>query len=139
MRSVLLGFAAASLAAVTVAAAPAEAQRWSDPNFIAAASVTVHRGGPSIPDSGGFVRPRAPGDFGRDHRGRHRRDRGFDDGFFAGSWGYYDYEDRTFDPEGYNDWWHERPWRAYPAWVQHNQGCSPDRMWWGGGSWRCSW
>ena len=37
--------------------------------------------------------------------------------------------------DSFNDWWHERPWRAYPAWVRNNQRC--ERLWWSGGGWRC--
>ena len=80
-------------------------------------------------------------DFGRfGHRHDRRRHRDVAVGL-VGPW--YDSRDfdgnRSFDPDRWNDWWHERPRRAYPAWVQHNEGCTPDRMWWGGGVWRCSW
>ena len=37
----------------------------------------------------------------------------------------------TFD----NDWWHDRPDRAFPRWVSNNQSCQ--RIWWSGGGWRC--
>lgn len=46
---------------------------------------------------------------------------------------------RSFDPDRWNDWWHERPNRAYPRWVQQQTEERCDRMWWGGGVWRCSW
>ena len=129
----LLLVSAASFAAVS--AAPASAEHWSDRGFPAAASVTVHRGG------GAFI-----GGSRHDRRDRHDRDgrrdrRDFDRGDVFGPWDYaYNFDgNRSFDPDKWNDWWHERPWRAYPRWVQHNRDCEPDRMWQGGGVWRCSW
>jgi hypothetical protein len=69
-----------------------------------------------------------------------RRQRDFADDAVVGNYGSYGdwgrYNNRSFDPDGFNDWWHERPWRSYPRWVS-NGTC--DRMWWGGGTWRCSW
>lgn len=133
MRTMLLGLAA-SLAAI-VPAAPAAALDPAHSQFTAgaAASVTVHRGRP-----GHLV-----GDFRRDHRGRHgdrdrddrRRHRGFDGGVFIGDREYQG--DSAWRPTSYNDWWHERPWRSYPRWVQNNQNC--ERQWQGGGVWRCGW
>jgi hypothetical protein len=57
-----------------------------------------------------------------------------------GAWGYYygDYDaNRGFDPDKWNDWWHDRPDRSFPRWVQSNQNCTPDRMWWSGSGWHC--
>ena len=57
-----------------------------------------------------------------------------------GAWGYYegDYDaNRAFDPDKWNDWWHDRPDRSFPRWVQNNQNCTPDRMWWSGSGWHC--
>lgn len=57
-----------------------------------------------------------------------------------GAWGYYfgDYDaNRSFDPNRWNDWWHDRPDRSFPRWVQNNQNCAPDRMWWSGNGWHC--
>lgn len=129
MRSMLLGFAATvSVAALT--ATPAQAQSMSRSH-----GVTVHRGF----DGGG--------DHGRRHRHRNddirfgspRDPRAdalvVDYGMaYGGEWALYN--NRTFEPDSYNDWWHERPWRAYPRWMG-SKDC--DRQWWGGGSWRCSW
>ena len=68
---------------------------------------------------------------GRGHGDRRgRRDRGFT---YVGPIEYQG--DSAWRPDGFNDWWHERPERAYPRWMQSNQNC--DRMWWGGGVWRC--
>ena len=84
----------------------------------------------------------------RDRRDRHdgRRDGRFrgDCAFVGGNLGYLDYGDfdanRGFDPDAWNDWWHERPSRAYPRWVQDAQArgsCTPERMWWSGSGWHC--
>jgi hypothetical protein len=93
--------------------------------------------------------PHFRGDFRCDsgRRDRHdgRRDRRSRDcGVDGGNLGYLDYGDydanRSFDPDAWNDWWHERPWRAYPRWVQDSQArgtCDPDRMWWSGSGWHC--
>jgi hypothetical protein len=57
-----------------------------------------------------------------------------------GAWGYYygDYDaNRSFDEHKWNDWWHDRPDRSFPRWVQTNQNCTPDRMWWSGSGWHC--
>ena len=60
-------------------------------------------------------------------------------------WAYADgqwalYNNRSWDPDSYNDWWHDRPDRAYPRWVQQQRmqgSCQPDRMWWSGTGWHC--
>ena len=87
-----------------------------------------------------------------DHRFHRRSDervveqRGFDRRRFGeadfGSWGSYDlqslYDDRDWAPESGNDWWNDRPDRAYPRWVQEQRmhgDCDPDRMWWSGTGW----
>jgi hypothetical protein len=84
------------------------------------------------------------------HRdGGHRGDRhdghkrhGGSSGFFveydAGAWALYN--NHSWDPDSFNDWWHDRPDRAYPRWVQEqrrNATCDPDRMWWSGSGWHC--
>ena len=138
--------AAASLAAVATAAPAANGERWSDANFIAAANVQVHRGGQF---GGGQF---SGGHHGGGHHGdrmrgfpqwesadardrRHHRD---DDGFDGFGWGYYNPDlNRSWDPDSFNDWWHDRPDRAFPRWVRNNQGCDADRMWSSGSGWRC--
>lgn len=112
MRSALLG-AAASIAAIAIPAAPAPAQ---DRAVAFAAS-------PSGASS--FDR-----DFQRDRdRRRHRGDRVtfFGDREYQG--------DTAWRHNSFNDWWHERPHRSYPAWVSRNTNC--ERLWWSGGDWRC--
>jgi hypothetical protein len=131
MRSVLLA-AAASIAAIVIPAAPAPAQQVSDRAF------SGHHG--SLPraaasDRRGF-------DCGVRGGGRHdrRRDRRGDcnDGFlfgYGGEWALYN--NRSWESDSYNDWWHDRPDRAFPRWVRHNRNCAPDRMWWSGEGWHC--
>lgn len=72
----------------------------------------------------------------RSHHRRGHRDSGGT--VIVGDWGDGDwgrYNNRAFDADSYNDWWHERPWRSYPRWVT-NGSC--ERVWWGGGGWRCT-
>lgn len=127
MRTILLGLAA-PLAAITLPA-PALALDPASPQFTAgaAAGVTVHRG----------IAGRFDSDFGRGRRGHDgfRRDRRRDrDGFvFLGDREYQG--DTAWRHNSYNDWWHERPNRSFPRWVQNNQNC--ERQWWSGGGWRC--
>jgi hypothetical protein len=142
MRSVLLGVAA-SLTAVMIPATPAQARDAVGIGIPNAKSAPVPGAQPSF--RGDFrcdVRDR---DRDRDRRDGRRDRRSRDDCVFVGgNLGYLDYGDydanRSFDPDLWNDWWHERPSRAYPRWVQeaHVRGtCEPDRMWWSGGGWHC--
>ena len=125
MRAVLIP-AAASIAAAALFASPAAAQIGGDAAAAANASgVMVHRG-------------LGTGDGNKHDRPGHRRPGVV---VVGGPWvsneAWALYNNRSWEPESFNDWWHERPWRAYPRWMQANQQC--DRMWWGGGVWRCSW
>jgi hypothetical protein len=53
----------------------------------------------------------------------------------AGEWAKYN--NRAFESDGFNGWWHDRPDRAYPAWVRNNQIMQNFRLYWAGGGWRC--
>ena len=56
----------------------------------------------------------------------------------GGEWALYN--NRGWEPQSYNDWWHDRPDRAFPRWVQHSGDsgmCDQNRMWWSGAGWRC--
>ena len=67
------------------------------------------------------------GDFRRGHRG--------DDGvvFYDN---YREYQgDTAWKSDSFNDWWHDRPDRAYPRWMAANKNC--ERTYWAGGTWRC--
>jgi len=45
------------------------------------------------------------------------------------------YNNRTFAPDSFNDWWHDRPDRSIPRWMSDNRNC--ERVWWSGAGWRC--
>ena len=121
MRTTLLLGLAAACAAI---AAPGAAETQSSGHHTGG----VHRGH----HGGGGDR------FGdrRDGR-RHRGDAVFVTDFDGGEWALYN--NRSWEPDSYNDWWHDRPDRAFPRWVQEQRGgpCDPDRMWWSGSGWHC--
>ena len=140
MRPQLLGVAAA-MAAIAFPASPAMADGSFHGPMIGSAPVfsggqggipvRIHRGS-------GSWRGGDHGDHDRD-RHRHRRDR--DDDIIVGDgWGYYGgewalYNNRSWESDSYNDWWHDQPWRAYPRWMTQNLGC--DRRWYSGDVLRC--
>jgi hypothetical protein len=139
MKSVLLGLAAAA-ATITISA-PAAGQSLGVSGFNPASAFGTAElvGAPS--SDGRLV---GTGRHFGDRRGggghfRHIRVGDHFDSGFAYAGGYYDNGDfdgnRSFDPDLWNDWWHNRPDRAFPRWVQHNQDCQ--RLWWSGGGWRC--
>jgi hypothetical protein len=118
-RLLLATFALASL---TVPAAPAGAMDPAPDGF------SVARSGPS---SG---KPFFRGCAARSH---HHAGIGCGSnvvfGYYGGEWARYN--NRSWESASYNDWWHDRPERAFPRWMQSNQDCA--RMWWSGGGWRC--
>jgi hypothetical protein len=134
MRRVALAVTAA-LAAISISPAPVSAQQFTGQGF------------PSVGFTGNhhraFPRAVAPDRRGFDcdsRDGRHERRRRSDCGdtffpWYGGEWALYN--NRSWDSDSYNDWWHDRPDRAYPRWVRHNQGCDPERMWWSGEGWHC--
>jgi hypothetical protein len=56
-----------------------------------------------------------------------------DFGYYGGDWALNN--NRSFESDSYNDWWHDRPDRAYPRWMSQNQDCQ--RQYWSGAGWRC--
>jgi hypothetical protein len=128
MHHVSLGFV---LAAAIVA--PASAQTVAASGFSSSSGFGNVR----------FVSPPPPGSVMLPgFAGRHHRHVRVADGVIAGGWGYGGYNDygdydanRSFSPDKWNDWWHERPERAFPRWMSRNQDCQ--RLWWSGGGWRC--
>ena len=128
MRLVLLGLAASAAACFLPASAGAQ-------------SLSASGSSGSFGRSGDFV-GRPDGHFdGRfdNRRHRDRRGRRFDDNavyvseWYGGEWARYN--NRGWESDSYNDWWHDQPWRSYPRWVSTNQDCA--RRWWSGGGWRC--
>ena len=118
MRMLLATMAGTAIMALGATSAPAETRTSN--------GVRIHSGS-------GHAQP----GFDRLERRDRRRSRGADvviGDFGGGEWALYN--NRAFEPDSYNDWWHERPWRSYPRWITAG-GC--DRLWWGGGEWRCSW
>jgi hypothetical protein len=70
-------------------------------------------------------------DFRHDGDRRHRRSACRTDvvmDWYGGEWALYN--NRSWEPESYNDWWHDRPERAYPRWMSRNQDCA--RRWYSG-------
>ena len=115
--------------------------------FPAAPAAARPGGATMIPDAKSAEVPGGQALIGCRDGDRHhmRRDGGFGCSAFGGSWVYDDgewarYNNRSWNSDSYNDWWHDRPDRAYPRWVQEQrmQGtCEPDRMWWSGSGWHC--
>ena len=136
MRPQLLGVAAA-VAAIAFPATPALADGSNAP-FAAFGSAPAFSGNAQ---SGVRVRIHRGGNWSGngDHRRHHRRDRG--DAIVVGDpWGWNSgqwalYNNRTFDSDSYNDWWHDQPSRAYPRWMSQNLGC--DKPWYSGDVLRC--
>lgn len=52
---------------------------------------------------------------------------------YSPAWAYYN--NRSFAPDSFNDWWHDRPDRSLPRWVGRNEAC--ERQYWTGAGWRC--
>lgn len=123
MRTLLLGFAAAAAAAV--AAAPAAGQSGGAGDALGGTQFSEGSSVAQHPD-------------GRRDDRRHRRHRRGGDTVVVMDWNggeWARYNNQSWRSESYNDWWHDRPDRAYPRWMQNNQKC--ERIWWGGGGWRC--
>lgn len=71
----------------------------------------------------------------RNRNGRdHRRGDGNLGGFYSDLRDGYDIN-QGWASDSYNDWWHDRPDRAFPRWLSANQDCQ--RQYWTGGGWRC--
>lgn len=122
MRALLIGFASIALAAP----APGQAQNASAASFSAKSGSGHH---------GGFDRHDGRRRDDRRHRGDRRRDRNDFDGVVYYD-DYHEYQgDSAWKSDSFNDWWHDRPDRAYPRWVANNQNC--ERKWFAGDTLRC--
>lgn len=119
MKTVLLA-AGAFVAVAFMAAAPAGAQdRRGDSGW----NGSSHHHDRNVRTlSGRFER-----------RGDRRSDRTAFVDWYGGDWAYAN--NRSWAPDSYNDWWHDEPWRAYPRWMMHNEGCA--RQWYAGDTLRC--
>jgi hypothetical protein len=128
MQRVLLDFAALAAIGAIGASTPAQGR-------------DTLAGRPTAPADRFGAGPFARGDLCRDDRrdrdgDRRRFDHCRSDvvmDWYGGEWAFYN--NRTFEPDSYNGWWHDRPDRAYPAWMRHNQDCQ--RQWFSGDVLRC--
>lgn len=112
MRALLRGLAAAVVA--TIPATPAAAVDPEQMAFAGGSGVTIHSGTMWRRDGGS-----------RRHRGG--------DGVLIYD---RDYQgDTAWRSDSFNDWWHDRPERAYPRWMLSNQDC--ERQWYQGNVLRC--
>ena len=104
---------------------------------IAACLVTTPAaaGGPDA--FGGGDRVIVGSNFGFGGNGHDRRRRDDQIGIWVNSGEWAKYNNRTFESDSGNGWWHDRPDRAYPAWVRNNQNMPNCRLYWAGGGWRC--
>ena len=70
-----------------------------------------------------------------DHHGRFGRGSGSSGGVWVNGGQWAQYNNPAFKSDSYNDWWHDRPDRAYPAWMRNNKNC--ERQWYAGATLRC--
>jgi hypothetical protein len=116
--------AAASMAAIVITS-PASGQGFAAGGFSSSLGTSSMTGLSRNPPLGRDIG--RPG--GKFHHRRHIR---VGDGIFYS--GYNDFGDydanRSFDPDRWNDWWHDRPERSFPRWMARNQGC--ERPWYSG-------
>jgi opacity protein-like surface antigen len=120
--------AAVAVAAALPSTAAAEAGDWSGAN-------SAFTGTTQFVDSNRSG-VRLFNDHGRrgDRRGRRNGSVVVGDfGYYGGDWALNN--NRSFESDSYNDWWHDRPDRAYPRWMSQNQDCQ--RQYWTGAGWRC--
>jgi hypothetical protein len=126
MGKMLLGLAALAAIAIT---APATAGTPEDPfvgfpganaNPPAFGGTGFQLGGSGIVDG---------------HFDRRRNGSGGNGGVWVNGGEWARYNNQGFQSDSYNDWWHDRPDRAYPAWVRNNQNCA--RQWYAGTTLRC--
>lgn len=134
MKSMMLA-AAGALAVLAVSASPAVGRQVGSSGRI----VNDGFGQPHFACDNG-VRDRRTVVFDGDRRDHHdrRNARAFCNSdtimdVYGGEWALYN--NRSWEPDSYNDWWHDRPDRAYPAWMRRNQDC--DRHWFSGDTLRC--
>jgi len=91
-------------------------------------------GGNSPNNTNGFVVISGGGGFGDRHDGR-RRDNNGDSGVWINGGEWARYNNRPFEADSFNGWWHDRPDQAYPAWMRNNQDCA--KPWYQGSTLRC--
>ena len=116
MHRGLLGVAAMAAFAII---SPAQGQS------VLAAGFTASAANRSASSSGGGLSGRFAERSLRNCVGHCRHIRVGDGFAYSGYNDYGDYDaNRSFDPDRWNDWWHERPERAFPRWMSRNQDCA---------------
>ncbi|MEO8454122.1 MAG: hypothetical protein ABI454_03095 [Sphingomicrobium sp.] len=123
MHRALLGFAA--LSAAILVSTPVSAR---DRAFVGSPTAPADRFAASPGLRGDLCRGRGDG---RSRRDVCRSELAMD--WYGGEWALYN--NRSWAPDSYNDWWNDRPDRAYPAWMRRNQDCQ--RQWFSGDVLRC--
>lgn len=123
MHRALLGLAA--LIATIIPNAAAHGQQFVGSSTMRSSGVE------RMPSIGNFCR-----DFRRDGERHHQRSQCRTDvvmDWDGGEWALYN--NRSWQPDSYNDWWHERPDRAYPRWMSRNLDCA--RRWYSADTLTC--
>ncbi len=123
MRALVFGLAA------TIAAISVPATAGSQDVFVGIPNANAS---PPALSGGGFQV--GVGSGLSDHRFDRRRRGDISTGIWVNGGEWAKHNNRSFQSDSYNDWWHDQPWRSQPAWVRNNQGC---RAYWSGGGWRC--
>jgi len=124
MKRMLLA-AAGSIAVITVSASGAQAQEWSGHHHRSGDFVGVPEG------SNPALQRGCRGDRRCGNLGAGQSDVIMD--WYGGEWARWN--NRSWEPTSYNDWWHDNPMRAYPAWMRRNQDCA--RKWYAGDTLSC--
>jgi hypothetical protein len=117
MGRMLLGLAGIAALALAV---PASA----DPGFV-----------PQGPLQGAAPPSGFSGGGGHGHHGGGRGGGGGGNGVWVNGGEWARYNNQSFASDSFNGWWHDRPDRAYPAWMRNNQDCA--RQWYAGATLRC--
>ena len=128
MKAMLLA-AAAGIAAIALSG-EAQAQDWNHRHTTSGERLTRTFRAPASPFDCNVGARR----MSRDGRGDGQvvACGGYND-YYGGEWALYN--NRGWEPDSYNDWWHDRSDRAYPAWMRRNQDCA--RQWYSGDTLRC--
>jgi hypothetical protein len=131
MGKMLLGLAAVAAVAAT---APASAGTPEEP-FVGVPNVNATVGTVGGAQPGFVIGPGGHPSFSGGHFGRSGRSSGSGNGVWINGGQWAQYNNEAFKSDGYNDWWHINPERAYPAWMRNNQDCA--RQWYAGSTLRC--
>jgi hypothetical protein len=131
MGKMLLGLAAVAAVAAT---APASAGTPEEP-FVGVPNVNATVGTLGWAQPGFVIGPGGHPSFNGGHFDRRGRSSGSGNGVWINGGQWAQYNNEAFKSEGYNDWWHNNPERAYPAWMRNNQDCA--RQWYAGSTLRC--